>query len=214
MRLLVSCLERGAYCNSGMARVGGMAERKKFCLLTAPDGYFSYPELIRLHRISKRGPSMNSISREWNGLVNRLLSAPGNQETIELQSGLMAGTFFALAVLFGTGNVWLAMNVWAGAFLTFANILRFDDRRIGLASGLLAAICASGFIGAVFSPEIGWLTSLGVFVAVAPAIHMMDTEPGWGRSGRNALAVVWATVAITLFLVWFLENHTLYYPWA
>ncbi|PZN75152.1 MAG: hypothetical protein DM484_19440, partial [Candidatus Methylumidiphilus alinenensis] len=93
-------------------------------------------------------------------------------------------------------------------------ILRFDDRRIGLASGFLAAICASGVIGSVFNPEIGWLTALGVFVAVAPAVHLMDTEPGWGRDGRNALAVIWATVTIALFLVWFTENHTLQYNWV
>lgn len=155
---------------------------------------------------------MNTLSREWNGLLNRLLSGPGRKESIDLRSGLIGGTFFGLAMLIGTGNVWIGLNVWAGAFLTFANILRFDDERIGLASGFLAAICASGVIGSVFNPEIGWLTSLGVFVAVAPAVHMMDTEPGWGRDGRNALAVVWATVTIILFLVWFIENHTLYYP--
>ena len=88
----------------------------------------------------------------------------------------------------------------ASAFLAFSNILRFDDRRIGLASGFLAAICASGVIGSVFNPEIGWLTALGVFVAVAPAVHLMDTEPGWGCDGRNALAVIWATVTIALFI--------------
>ena len=151
---------------------------------------------------------MNTFSREWNGLVNRLLSESGHQEHIDLRAGLIGGTFFGLAILFGTGNAWVAMNVWAGAFLTFANILRFDDERIGLASGFLAAICASGVIGAVFNPEIGWLTSLGVFVSVAPAVHMMDTEPGWGRDGRNALAVIWAAVTIILFLVWLTENHT------
>lgn len=157
---------------------------------------------------------MSSITREWNGLVNRLLSGPGYRESIDLRSGLIGGTFFGLMMLVGTGNTWVAMNVWAGAFLTFANILRFDDQRIGLASGFLAAICASGIIGAVFSPDIGWLTSLGVFIAVAPAVHMMDTEPGWGRNGRNVLAVLWATIATTVFLVWFLENHSLYSPWV
>ena len=154
---------------------------------------------------------MNTLTREWHGLVNRLFSGSGQQAYIDLRSGLIGGTFFGLAMLIGTGNNWVAMNVWMGAFLTFANILRFDDRRIGLASGFLAAICASGVIGSVFNPEIGWLTSLGVFVAVATAVHLMDTEPGWGRDGRNALAVVWATVTIVLFLVWFTENHTLHY---
>ncbi|MCX7113942.1 MAG: hypothetical protein NTX45_28490 [Proteobacteria bacterium] len=48
---------------------------------------------------------------------------------------------------------------WAHS-LVFANILRFDDQRIGLASGFLAAICASAIIGAAFNPVIGWLTSL------------------------------------------------------
>lgn len=54
----------------------------------------------------------------------------------------------------------------------------------------------------------------GAFLAVAPAVHLMDTEPGWGCDGRNALAVIWATVTIALFLVWFTENHTLHYHWA
>ena len=156
----------------------------------------------------------NTITREWNGLVSRLFSGSGYQDSIDLRSGFAGGTFFGLAILLGTGNTWVAINVWLGAFLSFANILRFDDRRIGLASGFLAAICSSGVIGAVFNPEIGWLTSLGVFISVAPAVHMMDTEPGWGRNGRNVLAVVWATVTIALFLVWFTESHTLYYPWA
>ena len=157
---------------------------------------------------------MNTITREWNGLVNRLFSGNRAQERTDLRAGFIGGTFFGLALFIGTGNAWVALNVGVGAFLSFANILRFDDQRIGLASGVLAAICTSGIIGSVFSPEIGWLTSLGVFVSVAPAIHMMDTEPGWGRNGRNALAVIWATVAIILFLAWFIENHTLYYPWA
>jgi hypothetical protein len=151
----------------------------------------------------------NAIAREWNGLVNRLINGPEHRESIDLPDGLAGGAFFGLAILIGTGNAWVAMNVAVGASLTFANVLRFDDRRIGLASGLLAAICASGVIGALFNPEIGWLTSLGVFVAVAPAVHIMDTEPGWGRDGRNALAVIWAMVAITVFLAWFLENHAL-----
>ena len=156
---------------------------------------------------------MNTITREWNGLVNRLCNGQENQERIDLRSGLIGGTFFGLVIFFGIGNAWVAMNVWVGAFLTFANILRFDDQRIGLASGFLAAICASGVIGAVFNPEIGWLTSLGVFVSVAPAVHLMDTEPGWGRNGRNALAFVWAAVTIILFVAWFTETHSLYYPW-
>ena len=157
---------------------------------------------------------MNTLTREWNGIVNRLLSGSEHQTNIDLRAGFFGGTFFGLIMFVGTGNHWLAMNVGVGAFLAFSNILRFDDRRIGLASGFLAAICASGVIGSVFEPEVGWLTSLGVFVAVAPAVHLMDTEPGWGRGGRNALAVVWATITITLFLVWFTENHTLHYHWV
>ena len=157
---------------------------------------------------------MNTLTREWNGLVNRLVSGSGHRENIDLRSGLIGGAFFGLAMLIGTGNYWVAINVCLGAFLSFANILRFDDRRIGLASGFLAAICASGVIGSVFNPEVGWITSLGVFIAVAPAVHLMDTEPGWGRDGRNALAVIWATVTIVLFLVWFTENHTLHYHWV
>ncbi|MCX7108603.1 MAG: hypothetical protein NTX45_00460 [Proteobacteria bacterium] len=157
---------------------------------------------------------MNTLTREWHGLVNRLLSESKHQEHIDLRAGLIGGTFFGFVMLIGTGNHWVAMNIGVGAFLAFSNILRFDDRRIGLASGFLAAICASGVIGSVFNPEIGWLTALGVFVAVAPAVHLMDTEPGWGRDGRNALAVIWATVTIVLFLVWFTENHTLHYHWV
>lgn len=153
---------------------------------------------------------MNVVAREWNGLLNRLFNDSKPQESIDLRSGLVGGVFFGLAIFLGSGNAWLATNVWAGAFLTFSNILSFDDRRIGLASGLLAAICASGVVGAAFNPDIGWMTSLGVFVAVAPAVQMMDTEPGWGRNGRNALAALWAAAAIGLFLTWFIRTHSLY----
>jgi hypothetical protein len=148
---------------------------------------------------------MNTMTREWNGLINHLFSGV-DHESIDLQAGIIGGTVSGITIFLGTGNAWVAMNVWVGAFLTFANILRFDDQRIGLASGFLAAICASGVIGAVFNPDIGWLTSLGVFVSVAPAVHIMDTEPGWGRNGRNALAVIWAATTIILFLAWFTAN--------
>jgi hypothetical protein len=152
---------------------------------------------------------MNTLTREWNGLVNRLLAGSGLQERTDLRAGFIGGTFFGMAVLVGTGNAWLAANVWAGAFLFFANILGFDDRRIGLASGLLAALCASGVIGSFFGEEVGWLTAFGVFAAVAPAVHLMDTEPGWGRDGRNVLGALWAVGSTALFLAWFLESHTL-----
>jgi hypothetical protein len=152
---------------------------------------------------------MNTLTREWNGLASRLLGGSGRQERIDLRGGLAGGTFFGLAILAGTGNAWLAANVWAGAFLCFANILGFDDRRVGLASGFLAALCASGAIGSFFGADVGWLTASGVFAAVAPAVHMMDTEPGWGRDGRNALAVLWAAGSTVLFLAWFLGGHSL-----
>ena len=152
---------------------------------------------------------MNTLTREWNGLVNRLLAGSRLHERIDLRAGFIGGTFFGIAILAGTGNAWPAANVWAGAFLFFANLLGFDDRRIGLASGFLAALCASGVIGSFFGTDVGWLTALGVFVAVAPAVHTMDTEPGWGRDGRNVLGALWATGSIALFLAWFLENHTL-----
>ena len=152
---------------------------------------------------------MNSLTREWNGLASRLLGRGGGLERIDLRGGLAGGAFFGLAVLVGTGNALLAANVWAGAFLCFANILSFDDRRVGLASGFLAALCASGVAGSLFGADVGWLTASGVFAAVAPAVHLMDTEPGWGRDGRNALAVLWALGSTALFLAWFLDGHTL-----
>jgi len=152
---------------------------------------------------------MNTLTREWNGLVSRLFVGSGRQERIDLRGGLIGGTFFGLAILAGTGNALLAANVWAGAFLCFANILSFDDRRIGLASGFLAALCASGVIGSFFGADVGWLTAFGVFAAVTPAVHMMDTEPGWGRDGRNVLAALWAAGSTALFLAWFLDGHTL-----
>lgn len=152
---------------------------------------------------------MNTLTREWNGLANRLLGGGGRLERIDLRTGFIGGTFFGLAILVGTGNPLLAANVWAGAFLCFANILGFDDRRIGLASGFLAALCASGVIGSFFGPDVGWLTAFGVFAAVAPAVHMMDTEPGWGRDGRNVLGALWAVGSTALFLAWFLDNHSL-----
>jgi hypothetical protein len=152
---------------------------------------------------------MNTLTREWNGLVDRLLAASGRQDPIDLRAGFAGGTFFGLAIFAGTGNAWLAANVWAGAFLYLANILGFDDRRIGLASGFLAALCASGVVGAVFGTDVGWLTAFGVFAAVAPAVHMMDTEPGWGRDGRNVLGALWAAGSTALFLAWFLEGHSL-----
>jgi hypothetical protein len=152
---------------------------------------------------------MNTLTREWNGLVSRLFAGSGRQERIDLRAGLVGGTFFGIAILAGTGNAWMAANVWAGAFLCFANILGFDDHRIGLASGFLAALCASGVIGEIFGTDVGWLTAFGVFAAVAPAVHMMDTEPGWGCDGRNVLAVLWAACSTALFLAWFLDGHTL-----
>jgi len=152
---------------------------------------------------------MNTLTQEWNGLVNRLLAGSGLQERIDLRAGLVGGTFFGIAVFVGTANAWLAGNVGAGAFLFFANVLGFDDRRIGLASGFLAALCASGVIGSFFGEDVGYLTAFGVFAAVAPAVHIMDTEPGWGRDGRNVLGALWAIGSTMLFLAWFLENHSL-----
>lgn len=122
------------------------------------------------------------------------------QGRIDLYGGLVGGTFFGLAILVGTGNSLLAANVWAGAFLCFANILSFDDRRIGFASGV---------IGSFFGPDVGWLTAFGVFSAVALAVHTMDTEPGWGRDGRNVLGALWAAGSTALFLAWFLDSHSL-----
>jgi len=152
---------------------------------------------------------MNTLTREWNGLANRLLGRGEGLERIDLRGGLAGGSFFGLAVFVGTGNALLAANVWAGAFLCFANILSFDDRRIGLASGFLAALCASGVIGSFFGADVGRLTAFGVFAAVAPAVHMMDTEPGWGRDGRNVLGALWAAGSTALFLAWFLDGHSL-----
>lgn len=152
---------------------------------------------------------MNTLTREWNGLLNRLLVASGQQDRIDLRSGLVGGMFFGIALFAATANGWLAANVGAGAFLYLANILGFDDRRIGLASGFLAALCASGVLGSFFGEDVGWLTAFGVFAAVAPAVHMMDTEPGWGRDGRNVLGALWAVGSTVLFLAWFLDNHTL-----
>jgi hypothetical protein len=114
-----------------------------------------------------------------------------------------------LVILVGTGNVWLSLNFGFGIFLVAGDILRFNDRAIGLTSGFLAALCASGVIGSFFGPEVGKVTALGLFAAVAPAVHLMDTEPGWGRDGRNFFAVCWAVAMTALFLAWFFDSYSL-----
>jgi hypothetical protein len=154
-----------------------------------------------------------SISRELNGLLNspskdmQRPSPPPKRR--DILNGLIMGGFFTVILLLGTGNLWLSVNFGFGMFLTIGDILRFDDGGLGLTSGFLAALCASGVIGSFFGPEIGKVTAIGLFVTVAPAVHIMDTEPGWGRGGRNFLAVCWAFAMSLVLLAWFFDNYTL-----
>lgn len=154
-----------------------------------------------------------SISRELNGLLNppsKDSQQPSSgRKRQDLLNGLIMGGFFTVMMLAGTGNLWLSVNFGFGMFLTIGDILRFDDGGLGLTSGFLAALCASGVIGSFFGPEVGKVTAIGLFVTVAPAVHIMDTEPGWGRGGRNFLAVCWAVAMTVVFFAWFFENYTL-----
>jgi hypothetical protein len=156
-----------------------------------------------------------SITHELSGLLTRstkdIPQPPSAKKGANLVNGFIAGVFFAVVILVGSGNAWLSLNFGFGMFLVVGDILRFDDRTIGLTSGFLAALCASGVIGSFFGPEVGKVTALGLFAAVAPAIHLMDTEPGWGRGGRNFFAVCWAVAMTTIFLVWFFDSYSLHF---
>lgn len=154
-----------------------------------------------------------SITRELNGLTNHpskdIQQQPSTKKRSNLINGMIAGVFFAVMMLVGTGNIWLSVNFGFGIFLVVGDILRFDDGGLGLTSGFLAALCASGVIGSFFGPEVGKVTAIGLFVTVAPAVQLMDTEPGWGRGGRTFFAVCWAVAMTVVFLNWFLDNYTL-----
>jgi hypothetical protein len=154
-----------------------------------------------------------SITHELRGLLNNApngIRQPSSKERREnLLNGLIMGSFFTVILLFGTGNVWLSVNFGLGMFLLIGDILKFDDSGLGVTAGFLAALCASGVLGSFFGPEIGKVTALGLLITVAPAVHIMDTIPGWGRGGRNFLAVCWAIAMTAVFLAWFFENYTL-----
>ncbi len=154
-----------------------------------------------------------SITQELKSLLNHpskvIQQSSSTQKRPNLINGIIMGVFLAMVMLIGTGNPWLSVNFGFGVFLVVGDILRFDDSRLGLTSGVLAALCASGVIGSFFGPEVGKVTAIGLFVTVAPAVHLMDTEPGWGRGGRNFFAVCWAVAMSVVFLTWFFENYTL-----
>jgi hypothetical protein len=154
-----------------------------------------------------------SITQELNDLLNHpskvFQQPPSTPKRSNVINGMIIGVFLAVAMLIGTGNPWLSVNFGFGVFLVVGDILRFDDGRIGLTSGFLAALCASGVIGSFFGPEVGKVTAIGLFVTIAPAVHLMDTEPGWGRGGRNFFAVCWAVAMTVVFLTWFFNNYTL-----
>jgi len=153
-----------------------------------------------------------SIAHELSDLLNRPNGpshVPTGGATNKLMNGLIAGVFFSVAILVGSGDAWLAANFGLGMFLVIGDILRFHDRSLGITAGFLAGLCASGVIGSFFGPEIGKVTALGILAAVAPAIHIMDTEPGWGRAGRNVLGVCWSIAMTGVFLLWFFENYSL-----
>jgi hypothetical protein len=156
-----------------------------------------------------------SITRELQGLIHHpskgIQQAPSTQKRSNLISGMIVGVFLAMVMLIGTGNPWLSVNFGFGVFLVVGDILRFDDGGVGLTSGFLAALCASGVIGSFFGPEVGKVTAIGLFVTIAPAVHLIDTEPGWGRGGRNFFAVCWAVAMTVVFLTWFFENYTLHF---